>query len=601
MSTSRGLSNPALEPSPEAAGASSGRGAKALAGWLIAAMAVLPLLPTLRAAFMYDDTIIIRDNALLRGWPALARVWSAPYWPSSGPDVSGLYRPLHVALLAVVWNIGAGAPRPFHVYAILLYALVVVAAWRLLRSGVGEVPAALGALWFALHPLHVEAVASVVNSSEVLVTGFTIALAWVVARLARPTHRSAPREWALALTGAALTAAAILSKESGLLALPLAVVTAWGWRRPDDAVAHPFAPRRLHRLWLAGGAALGMALLARATVLGAPIARVSIAAPGLDVLSPGDRIVTMLSLWPRIAKMLVWPGALSPYYGPTIVPAHQAALATLAVLSAAALVALVALLAWRGERRPVVALAWVALTYLPASNLLTATGQIVADRTLFGASLGVALALAWAIDRVPRRVGVALVLVCVIAIARGAVESARHAVTWSSHRTLWERLVEVSPTEYLGYQMLGIDARERGDTARALPLLARAFAMDPRDRRGRFEYGQVLYATGRFEQAAQVLAPLLSGDDARAEARFVGMYLDAVGRARGADAVVRAGAPLLRSRSAVAAALFVGAAYERLGRPAAADSVYAIGLRAQPGDSALRARRASVERRLTPQ
>jgi hypothetical protein len=573
---------------------------ESVVGWLVALAGVLPLLPTLRAAFVYDDTTIIRDNALLRGWAALGRVWSAPYWPTTGADVSGLYRPLHVALLALLWNLGGGSARAFHVYALALYALVAVALWRLLRRGVGAAASALGALWFATHPLHVEAVASVANSAELLVVLFTIALAWLLTRvLSSGAMQSRFGEWPVVIGAAALTAAAVLSKESGLLALPVAAVTVWGWATTGDTPSR-IDLRRGTRILLACVAALVAALLARTVVLGAPVARVSIAAPGLDALTSGQRILAMLSLWPRIAEMIVWPGALSPYYGPTVLPAQRTALATLAALSAIAVVSLVVVLARRSDRRPLVALAWIALTYLPASNLLTATGQLVADRTLFGATAGAAMALAWAVDRVPRRARAALLLLCALAIGRDALASARYAVAWSSHRTLWERLVEVSPAEYRGYQLLGIDARERGDLARALPLLARAFAMEPRDRRVRFEYGQVLYATNRHPQAAQVLAPLLANEDVRAEPQFVAMYLDAVGRAHGAEAVVAEGAPLLHSPSAPIAAVFVGAAHEQLGRLAAADSVYGVGLRAAPRDSLLLARRASVERRLAP-
>ena len=572
-----------------------------LVGWLVALAAVLPLLPTLRAAFVYDDTTIIRDNPMLRGWGALARVWSAPYWPSPGADVSGLYRPLHVALLALWWNAGGGAAWPFHLYALALHAAVSLAVWWLLRRGVGTFAAGVGALWFATHPLHVEAVASAANTAELLVVGSTIALTWLLVRYAPSDDaaRHALREWKFALGGALLTAAAVLSKESGLLALPIAALTAWGWR-----ASHDRAPRHLlrgrGRIWLAGIAALAVALLARTAVLGAPVSRVSIAAPGLDVLAPRDRIAAMLSLWPRLAGMIVWPAALSPYYGPTIFPTQRGALAALAVLSAVAVAALALVLARRGDRRPLVALGWMALTYLPASNLLTATGQLIADRTLFGATVGAAMVLAWAVDRVPRRAAVALLLVVAVAIARDAVVSARYAVTWSSHRTLWEHLVEVAPTEYRGYQLLGVDAREHGDMARALPLLARAFAMEPRARRNRFEYGQVLYATARYPQAAQVLAPLLADGDVRREPQFVAMYLDAVGRSRGAEGVVAEGTPLLRSESAATVALYVGAAHEQLGHLAVADSVYRVGLRRSPGDSLLALRRAAVEQRLAP-
>jgi len=569
-----------------------------VAAALVALAAVVPFLPTLRAGFIYDDTTIVRDNALLRGWSALTRVWSAPYWPTVGNDV-GLYRPIHVALLAALWNFGTGSPRLFHLYAIALHLIVAVVLWRLLGVAVGRVAAIVGALWFATHALHVETVASVANSSELLVALFTMALAAVIVRAERVEGTA--REWGMALLAGVLTVAAVYSKESGLFALPVAALTAWGWRRTTDAPTVRTMVQRQTRLWVVCIASLVIALIERAVVLGATVAPAAIVAPGLDVMTPRVRIVTMLSLWPRIAGMLLWPtSSLSPYYGPTILPSERVVRAVLAVVVVAALVALAVIAARRGDRRPLVAVTWIALTYLPASNLITSVGLFLADRTLFGPTVGVALALAWAIDCVSPRVRPALIVACAAVIMHDAWIGVRYSAVWSSHRTLWERLVETSPTEYRGYQLLGIDARERGDTARALPLLARAFAMEPRDRRVRFEYGQVLYSTARYADAVAVLAPLLRDGDVRREPAFVAMYLEAVGRSRGAEGVVAAGTPLLRSESAATAALYVGVADEQLGRFAAADSAYRTGLRAQPGDTQLHARRAALERQAAP-
>ena len=569
-----------------------------VAAALVALAAVVPFLPTLRAGFIYDDTTIVRDNALLRGWSALARVWSAPYWPTVGNDV-GLYRPLHIALLAVLWNLGGGSPALFHLYAIALHLLVVVVLWRLLGVAVGRVAAIVGALWFATHALHVETVASVANSSELLVALFTRALAAVIVRAERVDGTA--REWGMALLAGALTVAAVYSKESGLFALPVAAVTAWGWRRASDAPSARAMVHRHTRLWVVCVASLVVALIERAVVLGATVAPAAIVAPGLDAMTPRVRVVAMLSLWPRIAEMLVWPtSSLSPYYGPTILPDARVVRAAIAVLVALAGVTLAVVAARRGDRRPLVAVTWGVLTYLPASNLITSVGLFLSDRTLFGPTVGVALALAWAIDRASPRARPALLVACAAVIMHDAWVGVRYSAVWSSHRTLWERLVETSPTEYRGYQLLGIDAREHGDTARALPLLARAFAMEPRDRRVRFEYGQVLYATAHYADAATVLAPLLRDGDVRREPAFVAMYLEAVGRSRGASGVVAAGTPLLRSESAAVAAMYVGVAEEQLGRAAAADSAYAVGLRAQPGDTLLQARRAALERRAAP-
>jgi tetratricopeptide (TPR) repeat protein len=351
-------------------------------------------------------------------------------------------------------------------------------------------------------------------------------------------------------------------------------------------------------VWIAGGVALLVAIVARVLVLGAPAGRASMVAPGLDALSGVERVVVMLALWPRIVGMLLWPTALSPYYGPSVLPERRAALAALAAMALVALIVRAVRLARRGERRPLVALGWIVLTYLPASNLLVATGVIIADRVLLGATVGVALALAWLIDRAAPGWRTVVAVGCALLAARGLVHGVNYARDWTSHRRLWTRLVERSPAEYRGYQLLGIDARERGDTARARPLLARAFAMEPRDRRVRFEYGQVLYMTGDYAAATATLKPLLLDGAVRGEPTFVALYLDAVGRSRGPAGVIEAGSPLLRTEASAVAALYVGTAHEELGQYAVADSTYAVGLRARSDDAALLQRRAALQPRL---
>lgn len=557
-------------------------------------LAVGPLLPTLRAGYVYDDTTIIRDNVLLRGWGALMRVWSQPYWPGEGVDALGLYRPLHVALLATVWNAGNGSARWMHVYALVLAVLTALAVWWLLRRATGATTALVAAGWFATHPLHVEAITSVANSSELLVLLCIIALVWVLWRTS-PTPDRPVRDWARAVLVGVLAAAALASKESGLLAVPLAALTAWGWRR--DAPALSVVIRANLRAWCAAIVGIAAVVFARLVVLGAPVSHGSIAAQGLGALSAPERVAAMLSLWPRIVDMIAWPSGLSPYYGPTVFPAQRVGLAVLSAAVAAALGALCVVAARRGDRRPLVALGWIVLTYLPASNLLAATGQILSDRTLYGATVGAAMALAWGLDRLSafgRRV--ALVLVALL-IVRASVVGFTYAVAWTSHRTLWARLAEVSPDEHLSYKLSGMDARARGDNANALVLLGRAMAMAPTDRQIRFELGQAQYAAQHFAAAVRTLQPLIDDADARSEPAFVALYLDATGRAGGAEAVVRAATPLLRSESARIAALFAGAAYEQLSNRAAADSVYSLGLRRAPGDSALAAKLALLRAR----
>ncbi len=567
--------------------------------WLLIAAillaAIVPLLPTLRAAFIYDDTTIIRDNPVLRGWGSLLHVWSTPYWSTDGGEALGLYRPVQQALLALVWNVGRGSAFLFHCYAILLAGLTALAVWWMLRRGVGGMAAVVSALWFATHPLHVEAIASVANTSELVVVlctiGLVILLRRRVATLATASPATSSNEIARTFCIGALAAGAIGAKESGLLAIPVAILTVWGWSQADHGAAS------LRRVVLdnARGLAVAVAcvvavLLARVAVLGAPVSTRSIAAQGLGGMTAAERIVTMMSLWPRIARMILLPSSLSPYYGPTFIPEHVVGLAVLSGVVALALLALAVVIARRGDTRPLVAIGWIVLTYLPASNLLSATGQLISDRTLFGATVGAALAIAWAIDRLSpfgRRIATSLM---VLLLAGNAIEGAHYAVAWTSHRALWTRMIEVAPAEHLGYKLLGIDARARGDTGRAVALLERAFAMAPSDRQTRFELGQAQYVTGRYRAAVTTLSPLMLNADARSERGFVALFLDAVGRSGGPEAVVRAATPLVHSPSAPVAALFLGIAQEQMGNRVAAESAYVAGLRRSAGDSALTAR-----------
>ncbi|MDB4879634.1 MAG: Tetratricopeptide 2 repeat protein [Gemmatimonadetes bacterium] len=578
-----------------ASGAGSGeRQLRAVGLCLVVSLTLLALAGTLFAPFMYDDTELIRDNAWLRGWGALLRVWGQPYWPTTGPDVLGLYRPLHVAALAAIWNLGAGSPFAFHVYALALAITTSLAVWWLLERGVARGLALVPALVFATHPLHVEVIASVANGSEMLVVLGTIALVWL---LRRPPRVEPATAWRRALAVGIVAAMTLLSKESGLLSLPLALVTVWGWRRDGDAPM-PLRVLVLRERRAIGVAAimLALALLARTVVLDAPVSRTSIAAQGLPIDWPG-RLAAMLSLWPRVAGLLVWPTSLAPYYGPASFPRQTIAYAGAALLASVVLVALALRQARRGDRRPLVALAWVAFTYFPASNLLVPTGQILSDRVLFGATVGMALGFAWLVDcaamqsRYRRAAAVVLLL---LLTTRYVTESGAYARVWSSHRGLWTHLVSTAPEEHLGYKLLGMEARARGEQARAAGLLSRAHRMAPADRQVRFELGQALFATGRYGDAAATLAPLMRDGDANAERALVTLYLEAVGRARGADAVIRAAEPLLGTASTATAALFAGLAHERLGNPDAAARAYDVGLAASPRDSALLARRAAL-------
>ncbi|MCH7683917.1 MAG: hypothetical protein IIB35_09445, partial [Gemmatimonadetes bacterium] len=171
-----------------------------------------------RNGWAVDDIPVVRDNPAAHSIGAALDAAFSPYWPAN-PDGSswGLYRPAAVVSYAVDWTVSGGRPWWFHVVNVLLHGLVtalvvVVAGAWLLPVG------ALGAgLLFAIHPVHVEAVANVVGRAEILAALGLLTAVLTARRYRRAAYRGTARLWFLATMAA--VAFALLSKENAVVAV----------------------------------------------------------------------------------------------------------------------------------------------------------------------------------------------------------------------------------------------------------------------------------------------------------------------------------------------------------------------------------------------
>src|SRR3989454_1855914 len=184
----------------------------------VAACAGVVYLGTLWNRWAWDDLTIIYTNAFVHTPSALWRAFAAAYWPDAFGG--GLYRPLTIASYAVDWQLGAAAW--FHGVNLLWHAATSVAVTLLARRWSGDRAALVAGLIFAVHPVHVEAVANIVGRAELMAALF--ALLAVYAALDRDSLG-----WSLLASVAAL-----LSKETGAV---VPALIAWGWivrvgRRP---------------------------------------------------------------------------------------------------------------------------------------------------------------------------------------------------------------------------------------------------------------------------------------------------------------------------------------------------------------------------------
>src|SRR2546430_7100594 len=156
---------PCCFPAPRPDGVELRGRQAALAAGLVAALVAAP---SVRNGFVQDDHWVVEQRPLLRHPGSLAALLTEPYWPRGFGGV--LWRPAVLASYALDYRISA-SPHWFHAVNVL-WAAAAAAALALLATLIAGPPVGLATgLLFAVHPVHVEAPASVVGRAELLAAG----------------------------------------------------------------------------------------------------------------------------------------------------------------------------------------------------------------------------------------------------------------------------------------------------------------------------------------------------------------------------------------------------------------------------------------------
>ena len=410
-----------------------------------------------------DDLYIIAWNPLVHSLQGVWGAFAGPYWP---PDLGGqMYRPLPLASFALDWNVAGGHPLLFHAVNLAWHALVSVTVAMLARRWADWSSALVAGFIFAVHPVHVEAVANIVGLGELMAAaGACLAVYAAVIRQS-------------ILWSSAALLLGLLSKENAIVAPALII---WAWIVGPPLVQRPNSRRLLAFVgsWIvvAGGF-----LLIRGIVL-APYQRLNATAPVFLGESALAGRLTAVAALGDVVRLLLFPLTLRVDYSPaerTIV--HSLFDGRLAIgLACLALWVALGVLAWRGKRQlELFGLGWIAIAFLPVSNLLFSTGVLIAERTLYLPSVGLALAAGAALARL--RMDRLRVVVAVIVLA-GAVRTALRTPVWRDDFAVTRSILDDSPNSYRGpARMAAIyqSHRQPAQALRALQEAAKIYNRDP--------------------------------------------------------------------------------------------------------------------------
>jgi hypothetical protein len=398
---------------------------------------------------------------------------------------------LSIHLERLVWD--AWAPG-LHATNLVLHAVAsALAALLALRVSAAPAVGLLTGLLFAVHPVHVEAVASIENRKDLLAMVFVATSALLYLRPIRSpwTLPAAIGAWLLAL----------LAKDAA--AIGLAVVLPL-----HDLLLRPAAERAVV---LRRALPLGVvALVATVAAAGSIVDRFSAAAVFTSTTGHAatydQSLRTTLASIPTIARLLVFPATLSADY-PVRVPAGFADARVLAGVFVAA--GWIAAAVASARRRPLVgwAMAWVVVMYLPVSNVVPLTQFFVAERYLYVPSFGICLLAALGLDALRHARAPALragaIAAAVVVVAAGAVRSAARTRDWRDDLTLWSAAIAAIPdasSKTHGQLALALSNARRG--AESIPHFERALALGPEFADLHNNLGLELMRVGRNADAA---------------------------------------------------------------------------------------------------
>lgn len=458
-------------------------------GWLDGAVACAIALavwclfaPALTHDFVdYDDPLYVTGNPkVLAGLN-----WDSIRWAFSNLE-AGFWQPLVWLSLMLDATVFGPGPQGFHFTNVLLHGLSAAVLYLTLVSMTGQrFPAALTALLFGVHPLHVEPVAWIASRKDVLSTvfGFLSLLAYV--RYARETSPAPAREpvhvrwrnrWFI-LSFLAF-AAGLLSKTM-LVTIPVLMLVLDWW--PLGRLR--LAPRsgRLRTFSHLALEKLPFFVPAVFTGLVTVIAEAKVGAVALEHSIPGP---TRLGMAVLNYAIYLWQ-TLCPAKLAIVYP-YPHGLAIEAVALAGLLLVGLTGLTWKLRNRHPYLLAgwaWYIVALAPVSGIIQVGPHAHADRYMYVPLTGLAMMLAWWVEsRTQNAAPTVLRLKCrvtALGLCLLGLLARWQLGHWQNTETVFNRALAVTKRNYIAHLNLGVWHAKNQRFDRALQHLNAALEIAP--------------------------------------------------------------------------------------------------------------------------
>lgn len=452
-----------------------------------------------------DPTFAVIDRFSGLGLAGVARFFANDLWAVNGFD-SGLYRPLLLVSMMIDTHVFGDWVAGYHLTNILLHVLVTVLVYGLVRylllaSG-GQSPssghiALLAAMIFGVHPIHTEAINSIFNRSEILVSLAVVGGLWWFLK----TREIKPKK---AWSGlCVIYLLALFCKESGATLPALAVILLWT-TSPENWRVRLQKSLPVFLLLIP----LGVYLVLRDNALN-PASVLS--ATGMPTTEQSGQLTALLNydtgrllqaarVWADALRITLWPHPLLLYHGKPETHLWTALALQLTLFGIA--------ISGYMYKRPglIIGLAFFYIAILPSSGVVGPLeyANDLGERFLYLPTVGLTIALAFGLRAVVQRFSLRLAMTTIVIFTAllTPITWARNA-EWATDLLLFE--AEYRKGSQTGYvlQALVVHNLKAKNTSQALKICQMHANTFKENSALSYQCGVAYEGVGRYDDAKQ--------------------------------------------------------------------------------------------------
>lgn len=430
----------------------------------------------------WDDNWLITENRIIQD-PSAENLWHIVNPAAPREELGNEYLPVRDLSYVLNHSLDGLNPTGYHFFDLLMHIivslLVMLLAWRLTRQ---PWLAGLAGLLFAVHPVHVEAVAWASSRKDMLSTVFLMLSVHLYISARREKSDSSRLRGSKLALGLALGCfvLALTSKMTAVVlpALLLGVELFFGKQLAQ-------ADSKTRALKQAPFWGMSAAFTLLTTYIGSGLMREPYGDGKFQSLLTATSAITrdfqiLITGRPTVAAvdMPVQTG-----FGASVI------IGLLIVAILGGLVAIGIKHARSEKPNPLILLlafcsAWFVVSLSPVSNVLVQIGTVFAERYLYIPSIGYCIAIAgvmtWLVQKNRKILIPMLVPLFGLVVVFWAVFTTYAAANWANSETLWQHTIDEDSGNHIAYFNLGREYHERSqlesDEAKRNKLLDKAFA-----------------------------------------------------------------------------------------------------------------------------